>query len=69
MTREEVIRTVGGPPDDYATRTPDGFYDAWVCDDACLLIHFDDAGTVAAVAIVSTPPPTLTERIRRWLGL
>ena len=81
MTREEVIRTVGAPPGDYTngpvimqgvsftdTSDIDAF---WVCDDAGLIVYFDDAGTVSYVSIVDViaPSPTLTEKIRRWLGL
>jgi hypothetical protein len=75
MTREEVIRTVG--------RQPDGRFDHsdwWACDDAELelLIAFDDADRAAEVVVFNAGlrpsglvlrPPTLTERIRRWLGL
>jgi outer membrane protein assembly factor BamE (lipoprotein component of BamABCDE complex) len=54
----------------------------WVCDDAALAVDFDDAGTATNVVVLdphhdvhfSLSPrlpraPTLTERIRRWLGL
>jgi hypothetical protein len=79
MSRDEVIRTVGGPPANYADlqmirRTyfeGVGCDACWVGDDAKLIVYFDDAGTVMATVIVdaSPPPLTLTERIRRWLGL
>ena len=80
MTREEVIRTVGGPPGDYAGRDVilSGFpgrsldYETWVCADGELLVLFDDAGTATEVAVLDVEdplgPPTLTERIRQWLG-
>jgi hypothetical protein len=79
MSREKVIRTVGGPPGTYSER--ESLYthfdfvftcDAcWVGDDARLLVFFDEAGTVTNTLIVDhfVPPQTLTERIRRWLGL
>jgi hypothetical protein len=88
MTREEVIRTVGGPAGDYAGRDVilSGFpgrslgfpgrsldYQTWVCADGELLVLFDDAGVAIEVAVLDVEdplgPPTLTERIRRWLGL
>ena len=81
MSREEVIRTVGGPPGDYREGrrpiTPDldrffGVEDAyWVCDEGILLVQFDNGDTATRVAVGDNTiePPTLTERIRRWLGL
>jgi hypothetical protein len=68
MSQEEVIRTVGGPPGTH--RIIDGCA-FWICDDAALAVYFDDAGTVthARVDVSDLRPPTLTERIRRWLGL
>jgi hypothetical protein len=81
MTREEVIRTVGGPAGDYAGRDVilSGFpgrsldYETWVCADGELLVLFDDAGTATEVTVLDVEdplgPPTLTERIRQWLGL
>jgi hypothetical protein len=78
MSPEEVIRTVGGPPDYAGSRVIPhmgfdrfGFDACWVCDEAKLIVFFDDSGTAEATAIVdvSTPPLTLTQRIRRWLGL
>src|SRR5262245_26296282 len=72
ISREEVIRTVGA--------LPRGTYDArfrsdsawWRCDDAELHVTFNASETVYAMAILDVPPsqrePTLTERIRRWLG-
>jgi hypothetical protein len=80
MTREEVIRTVGGPAGDYAGRDVilSGFpgrsldYETWVCADGELLVYFDDAGTATEVVVLDVEdplgPPTLTERIRQWLG-
>jgi hypothetical protein len=43
----------------------------WISDDAALIVDFGDAGTAIGVVVgdVTRPPPTLTERIRRWLGL
>src|SRR5262245_1191144 len=81
MSREEVIRTVGGPPGDYAGRDVilSGFpgrsqdYETWVCADGELLVLFDGAGTATDIAVLDVEDPlgrpTLTERIRRWLGL
>ena len=66
MTREEVIRIVGGPPGDY---TIDGA-DFWRCDDGLLVVWFDISGRAVQKDVEIIPrPPTLTERIRRWLGL
>jgi hypothetical protein len=82
MSREEVIRTVGGPPGDYREGrrpiTPDldrffGVEDAyWVCDEGALMLYFDEAGIVTdpwVTDVANCPPSTFTERIRRWLGL
>ena len=87
MSREEVIRTVGGPPGDYSNAVypyddlprsfiGPNFYE-WACDDGWLLVFFGDADNadMASDVVVSEPVrdllrrPTLTERIRRWLGL
>jgi hypothetical protein len=80
MSRQEVIRTIGGPPGDYSRdmvfplahpiRRQD--YQSWVCDEAELLVRFDaDRATETLILAVynSGRPPTLTEKIRRWLGL
>src|SRR5262249_52829110 len=71
MSREEVIRTVGGLP----SPNPLG-WDYWVGDDADLLVRFNDADKAIIVTVLDSdanrlfvPRPTLTERIRRWLGL
>jgi hypothetical protein len=82
MSRAEVIRTVGWPPGDYSregvvqmhSEVRFWVYDRWFCDDGELLVRFDDADTASDVVIqdvVYFGPPklTLTERIRRWLGL
>jgi hypothetical protein len=65
MSWEEVIRTVGGPPGD---QTNDGI-EMWSCDDGLLLVQFNDGGSATGVWVLRNSPPTLTERIRRWLGL
>jgi hypothetical protein len=71
MTREQVVRTVGLP-----NKIRDDEYVYWLYEGygATLVIDFDDAGKVCDVERIpcggpATPPPTLTERIRRWLGL
>jgi hypothetical protein len=78
MSREEVIRTVGGPPGDYSKGTVlqigSGLsdYQSWACDDGDLFVRFDDADRATEVVIIDPfylQSPTLTERIRRWLGL
>jgi hypothetical protein len=80
MSREEVIRTVGGPPGDHSNGEcvslcglgtfRDKGYESWRGDDGELFVRFDDAGTATNVVIQDVfGPPTLTERIRRWLGL
>jgi hypothetical protein len=73
MSREEVIRTVGGPPGDYSSSgympSNDGL-EQWSCDDGLLLVHFGDDGTATELWVFKMrQPPTFTERIRRWLGL
>jgi len=79
MSREEVNRTAGGPPGVYSETsdvwTP--FYqwgsgndaEVWWCDDGWMAVRFDDADRAASVKVFEFEPPTLTERIRRWLGL
>jgi hypothetical protein len=85
MSRDEVIRILGGPPGDYTDgqwspmpRMPDDeAYQSWISDEGELLVRFDDADRATDVAIHSVfrgdfslgRPPTFTERIRRWLGL
>jgi hypothetical protein len=77
MSREEVIRTVGRPPGDYSSDQymepwiPSGALEIWACDEAFLLVQFDDGGPATEVRTedVMARPATLTERIRRWLGL
>jgi hypothetical protein len=73
MTREEVIRTVGGPPGNYSgDENMSGLVmdaDVWVSDDGLLVVRFDADGTAKGVSVAKNQPPTLTERIRRWLGL
>ena len=68
MSREEVIRTVGGPPDSVL-----GERQSWLSQDrgSLLIVDFDDAETAAEVFVLHSQfgEPTLTERIRRWLGL
>jgi hypothetical protein len=78
MTRKEVIRILGSAPNgvvhkqvgiaDRHDRLLD--YDCWVGDDDhALLVGFDDGGTAVDVLVTRTQTQTLTERIRRWLGL
>jgi hypothetical protein len=75
MSREDVIRTVGGPPGDYTIdgAVPDQGYaniDYWRFDDGLLVVWFDKSGKVVQVDVEIIPrPETITERIRRWLGL
>jgi hypothetical protein len=74
MSREEVIYTVGCPPGNYASRTDVAALEldeSWLCDDAYLIVRFDHTDTAARVIVldIKDRPPTLTERIRRWLGL
>jgi hypothetical protein len=89
MSREAVIEMVGGPPGDYSRNHPLSLFayaeahERWVCDDAELVVHFDDADRAAEVLVLDVrldvrfyfdprrraKPPTFTERIRRWLGL
>jgi hypothetical protein len=87
MSLDEVVRTVGGLPGDYGNwyvytdgvrpppfvRRPSP-YQEWLCDDGCLLVHFDNADMATDVDVSEVPryvlrPLTRTERIRRWLGL
>jgi hypothetical protein len=77
MSREEVIRTVGGPPWNYVPGSTDyqplpyPGQDWWLGVDAWLMVQFDADDTAILVTVVDDVPrpPTLTERIRRWLGL
>jgi hypothetical protein len=64
MSREEVIRIMGRPPE--KSRVPsNGEY--WYCDDEFLFVQFDNGGS--CIGVWGQQPPTLTVRIRRWLGL
>ena len=71
MPREEVIRTVGGPPDirhnGYMNNTTD--LEQWSSHDGHLFVQFDDKGTTIGVWVLKVQPPKFSERIRRWLGL
>jgi hypothetical protein len=58
MSGDDVIRTIGRPPGDY---TSDGRWSAfayaaagqvWVCDDAELVVRFDDADRAAEVLVL-----------------
>jgi hypothetical protein len=80
MSSEEVIRTVGVPPGDYSNGrcVPISYRGSvpheWVCSDGALYVRFDNTETVYDVDVLDVldrplPPPTFTERIRRWLGL
>jgi hypothetical protein len=73
MSREEVIRIVGGPPGDYSTERNrliefDAFQ-CWSCDTGVLLVGFDANNTATMVSVSDNGGPTFTQRIRRWLGL
>jgi len=83
MSREEVVRTVGGPAGDYSTHRVGVLsgslgprpvyldYERWLCNDGELRVRFDDADTAKHVIVRHAFPlePTLIERIRGWLGL
>jgi hypothetical protein len=78
MSREEVIRTVGGPPGDYSAERGGPFckgllpeHERWICDDGELFVRFDEDDTAAHLEVFDAlrPTPTLSVRIRRWLGL
>lgn len=58
MSREEVIRLLGGPPGQY---TPGGFgwaaksytgkgFEAWVCSERTLFVKFDSEGVATELA-------------------
>ena len=73
MSRDEIIRIVGGPPGDYTTKQNrlvefDAF-ECWSCDDGVLMVAFSNN----TARIVRSPgndgSSTLIERIRRSLGL
>jgi hypothetical protein len=70
MTKEEVVRTLGSPEED-----AEDFYVYPLYDSGrTLLIFFDKGGKVDDVdrsgcGPLRPPTPTLTGRIRRWLGL
>lgn len=76
MSREQVETTVGCPSN---TSSPSylllpgvraTMYDTWVCDDAILAVHFDDADTAVDVHVRDADRgPTMFGRLRRWLGL
>jgi hypothetical protein len=71
MSREDVIRAVGGPPGDYTIDggVPDEGQSYWRCDDGLLVVWFDDRGRAVQVDLEVIPrPETFAEQIRRWLG-
>jgi hypothetical protein len=57
MSREEVIRTVGGPPGDYSQGR---------CGIRGHLLRQHEAETAVDVHLVTNQSPF--DRIRRWLG-
>ena len=69
MSRKEVIRTVGAAADRLQNIYNSVGWDSWGCDEAVLFVRFDDTDTAIGVYVVDESPPTLTERIRRGLGL
>src|SRR5262249_41011607 len=80
MTWIEGVRTVGALPGNYlkghGIEPPLGVrysdYESWHCDDGLLFVRFDEADKAVDVEVFDVflwGPPTLTERIRRWLGL
>jgi hypothetical protein len=75
MSREEVVQMLGEPVGKMVGGPLGSFefesYDCWVCDDAKLelWVRFDDADRAIGVMVLENSPPTLTERIGRWLGL
>ena len=80
MSREEVIRTVGGPPGNYSNgryvSMIEGrgwwWYETWLADDGNeLLVIFDDEGvaTYVEIRLGSYSPSTVIDQIRLRLGL
>jgi hypothetical protein len=79
MSREEVVRTMGGPPGNYSgglcqsmCRRGLGSCQRWLYDEGELLVRFDDADRATYVVVRPVwhlRPPPLTQRIRSWLGL
>jgi hypothetical protein len=70
MSREEVIRTIGGPPTiTFAAGSGHNrfHYYIWKFDDCTLNVRFEPESNLATDVSVSTR--TLTDRLRRWLGL
>ena len=74
MSREEVRRTVGQPPGYYVggqsvpTRDAGDSY-FWHFDDGQMQVRFDYTDRAIDVLVTLPPDLTLTERLRRWLGL
>jgi len=80
MSFSQVVHIVGGEPGDYTSVpcvplrhgvTLWGSKD-WLCDEGGLLIYFDDDGLAAQVIVYDVyafEPPTVLERLRRWVGL
>jgi hypothetical protein len=70
MARREIIALVGLPSRDVNI---DGWplESTWLCEEANLLVEFDDADIATEIYIIPLPKnqPTFIERIRYWLGL
>lgn len=76
MSRAEVIRVVGRPPGDYSSGEyslsdyeREYFESTWLCDEAALMVRFDGDNAIEVEVREVDDRPTLTERVRRWLGL
>jgi hypothetical protein len=68
MSREEVTRTVGRGEKYGLEDNPRK--DWWIGDNTYLIVEFDDTDMAIDIDLGEVGPPlTLTQRIRRWLGL
>jgi outer membrane protein assembly factor BamE (lipoprotein component of BamABCDE complex) len=78
MSREQVQGILGAPPSDYSTedaaRIPLGTsywdYEEWTCDEAMLLLRFDQQGRVDDVVVfgLRCPERSFLKRLCDWLG-
>ena len=78
MTRDEVYKTVGGPPGDYTggtvAITVTTKAEFWASSDAMMFVSFDDDGRAKDVGAAPamnhySPRPSIWKRFLVWLGI
>ena len=67
MSRDEVIATVGGPPNT-TSKFNEGTSEVWDADDGALLVAFNEYGDAIQVIRFWHKPPTVLEKLRERFG-